>query len=274
MPEQRDKSVRPNPDLKDYSWWGTLMRVVKLALGLFAIYLVLLLGYCFLPLPIYSWHQKMTVEVEKDGKILKASSVIGLRFRRTPNPHGFGYPGRVKGEAVVLEIEPGRYLFALLVSEKNKYEYMNDLAARYAFSQDLVDLGASKSKGSRLKGQLDARRPFWLPYMSKLPTDSPRVLDEQHYPLFVTFKDINDPASVLQVNPDDLAASFGEGTKLKTITLEITDEPVTRGKVEPVLGWIDTHIGRLDGNRYGTIKAKNRFANSLSAGTLKTERKK
>ncbi len=37
------------------------------------------------------------------------------------------------------------------------------------------------------------------------------VVPEVEYPLMVTFADIADPASVILVNPDDLAASFGPG---------------------------------------------------------------
>ena len=39
----------------------------------------------------------------------------------------------------------------------------------------------------------------------------------------------DDPKSVKPVDPDDLAAAFGEGVSLKDITVEITDDPVTWG---------------------------------------------
>jgi hypothetical protein len=42
-------------------------------------------------------------------------------------------------------------------------------------------------------------------------TELPR---EPYRPLLVTFADINDPASVQRVDPDDLAASFGPGYAL------------------------------------------------------------
>ncbi|MEX2492944.1 MAG: hypothetical protein WD425_14410, partial [Nitrospirales bacterium] len=64
-----------------------------------------------------------------------------------------------------------------------------------------------------------------------------RELAPEDYPLLVTFTDITDPTTVKQVDPDNLAATFGPGVSLKRITLEITDESVTEGKVEQVLGW-------------------------------------
>lgn len=39
------------------------------------------------------------------------------------------------------------------------------------------------------------------------------------------------------MNPEDLAAVFGKGVRLEAVTLEITEEAVTEGRVEAVLGW-------------------------------------
>ena len=61
-------------------------------------------------------------------------------------------------------------------------------------------------------------------------------LFDKNKPLLVTFSDINDPSSVKKVDPYDLESHFGAGVKLKRITLEITDESVSEGRVEKVLG--------------------------------------
>lgn len=61
-----------------------------------------------------------------------------------------------------------------------------------------------------------------------------------NYPYLVTFKDIADPTSVVRVDPDDLAASFGAGYRLKAITVQVTDEPVTVGIAER-LAWLSKY---------------------------------
>ena len=53
----------------------------------------------------------------------------------------------------------------------------------------------------------------------------------------VTFGDLDDPTSVEEVDPDDLAATFGEGVSLKRITVQMTDDLVTTG-IEERLGWL------------------------------------
>jgi hypothetical protein len=53
--------------------------------------------------------------------------------------------------------------------------------------------------------------------------------------------------------------------RLKSITLEITDEPVTNGVVEGVLAWLATvGNGMLDGEKISSITAESRLANDLS----------
>ena len=52
----------------------------------------------------------------------------------------------------------------------------------------------------------------------------------------VTFDDLSDPATVRKVDPLDLAATFGPGVKLRAVTLELTNAPITSGKVVSALG--------------------------------------
>ncbi|MCP4082076.1 MAG: hypothetical protein GY743_17720, partial [Planctomycetaceae bacterium] len=95
-------------------------------------------------------------------------------------------------------------------------------------------------------------------------------------PLLVTFTDINDPASVVRVDPYDLEKYFGTGVKLKAVTLEIAGEPVTRGEVEKVLGsnffqrWGTIHkkaLGRGLNDQYF-----DSFLSKLSRGVFIKER--
>ena len=155
--------------------------------------------------------------------------------------------GRVAaGEASFVEIAPGRYLFALLGNGAEQIPYYT------FFPADDKDRERQATELETMRGTREVPRDRW--------------------PLLVTFTDIDDPASVLKVDPDNLAASFGPGVALKRITLEITDENVTKGKVETVLGWLDDYYGsKFDGQRYETINAENRLANSLSASNFDTE---
>ena len=101
----------------------------------------------------------------------------------------------------------------------------------------------------------------------RLTTDMPH----SHYPLLVAFMDITDPKTRQQVDPDNLAGTFGPGVLLKRITLEITDEPVTKGKIERVLGWwcdLRKKQARLNGST-SIGMADNERSNNLGTGSFR-----
>jgi len=171
------------------------------------------LGYFVITYPTYLWNQKLTVEVETPNGLVRGSSVVGVKV---VNHFTFGLTqlSRIthswRGEAVLVEIGDNQHLFALLGHPAHE--------ARATFKTSILD-------------DPDARRPtFSYAKLARLRQTAP--VPRKRYPLLVTFTDINDPSSVQRVDPDDLAAHFGAGVKLKAITLEITNEPVTRGQIE------------------------------------------
>ncbi|WP_299866291.1 hypothetical protein [uncultured Hoeflea sp.] len=168
-----------------------------------------------------AWHQKLIVTVETPDGVKTGSSVVlvglhdttGNEWMTLPQARGARY--ELTGEAVVLELAPGRYLFTLLKGLPYATNVFFPDEPPVETAPALADMRAS------------------------------RELSPKQYPLLVTFADINDPASVTRVDPDDLAAIFGPGYALSSITLEITDEPVTKGRVEAVLGWLGDIKGRI-----------------------------
>ena len=59
--------------------------------------------------------------------------------------------------------------------------------------------------------------------------------------MLVTFEDITKPETVREVEPEDLAAVFGEGVRLQAVRLEITEEAVTEGALDALLPWLETY---------------------------------
>ena len=177
------------------------------------------LAYCYVGLAQYIWHQKMTIEVEVNGQLYTGASVVKVTVQESePLTKQLGYPLQfgATGETAFVELPGNRYLFALLGGgPSNSGPQTNALNI---FQDQLPRKGLER---------------FALLSKSRFKTDIPR----SHYPLLVAFMDINDPNLVREIDPDNLAATFGLGVSLKRITLEITDEPVTEGKIESVLGW-------------------------------------
>jgi hypothetical protein len=159
-----------------------------------------------------SWHQKLTLVIETPTGEVSGSAVTsvsitdsGAMSRKIGNAVGIS----VTGEAVVVEVAPGQYLFALL-----------DGAEHWADPLATADI-----------------RDPWPWWRSIAASKEMAVLSGDQIPMLVTFADINDPKSVKLVDPSDLAANFGPGVSLKAVTVQVTDEPVTDGRVDEVLGW-------------------------------------
>jgi len=202
---------------------------MKRGLILGGILLVATLAYCqdfFFP---YTWHQKMTLEVEIDGQVYTGSSVVKVSVGESdPITQGLGYPLQfgARGEAAFVELPNDRYIFALLSGGPPDSGPQTN--AVNIFAEHLPRRGIER---------------FAILSKSGFKKDIPR----SHYPLLVTFTDINDPKSVKKIEPENQALIFGPGVSLKRITLEITDEPVTEGKIEQVLGWwLEQGTDRLD----------------------------
>lgn len=183
------------------------------------------------------YRYRLTVEVETPEGLKTGSSVIEVKqrlVRAGSSPANMAVERRVRGEAVAVDLPGGRTLFALLRSDNN-----------VDWASYVMQTLAPHSESETFAQQLD--NMLLLEGEIVLPRTFPPVghLEERSaYPMLVTFGDLDDPASVERVDPDDLAATFGEGVSLKRITVQVTDDPVTSG-IGQRLGWLNRTKGTL-----------------------------
>jgi len=159
-----------------------------------------------------SWREKLTLTIETPAGEVTGAAVVEVTARCGKPMIGNEVFYRVIGEATVVEVTPGRYLFVPLYKSGDRF---------YLLAQD------------RFKG---LRRCDWLKLIPK-QTDTITLIGT-YRPRLLTFNDLNDTTSVKLVDPDDLATTFGAGVRLKSVELAITTEPVTDGKVQALLGWL------------------------------------
>lgn len=139
-------------------------------------------------------------------------------------------PDGLKTGSSVIEVDLGQrgVVFALLRSKDDV-----DFAARIMFL--LAPKGTLDEDPylGRFANMLEMREPIELPATQK--KINPSLAEMKGRPMLVTFTDLSDPTSVAEVDPDDLAPTFGKGVSLKRITVQITNDPVTTG-IEKRLG--------------------------------------
>ena len=227
--------------------------MIRTILLVVVVFIGVSLGYCYVGLNQYTWHQKMTLEVEAEGQLYTGSSVVKVMVKESdPLTNQLGYPlqSGATGEAAFVELPGSRYLFALL--DGGPPDSGPQTNAVNIFEDRLPQRGIER---------------FAVLSTSRFKTEIP----ESQYPLLVTFTDLTDPTTVKVVDPENLAATFGPGVSLKRLTLEITDEPVTEGKIEQVLGWwcdLRKKRARLNGSTSIAI-SDNELSNNLGTGSFR-----
>ncbi len=210
-----------------------MSKVLFVIIGAFAVGVAVWWNTSF---PSGTWRYKMTVIVETPEGLKSGSAVREVSAIREPKifpEQKGGYAGLKYGEAVVVDLGERGVLFALL----NGYRLGYDHAANLPFY-----VFPSKYGGTTPEG---------LKYYSTLKA-GPVDISPELYPLFVHFKDSDDSKTVelvLEMEPctnpqisvrndysrcitkDHFAEIYGAGVRLKSVTVEMTDEEVTRGVV-------------------------------------------
>jgi hypothetical protein len=173
--------------------------------------------------PSFGWRQKLSLVVETPAGEVTGSSVSAVRVEMGPNLFMDSPSIGVEfvGEAAFVEVAPGRYLFALV---SNGPGWASD-----TFAPASVERSFTGRMGM----------------IEQSLGDPPKDIPRDHWPMLVTFDDVTKPETVREVDPEDLAAVFGEGVRLQAVTLEITEEEVTVGQLEGVRGCWDRIRSRV-----------------------------
>ncbi|MES2813898.1 MAG: hypothetical protein V4720_03285 [Pseudomonadota bacterium] len=142
-----------------------------------------------------TWNQRLTLIVETPQGEVRGSAVTRVTKTETSGSlvlmEARGVQSKVEGEAVVVEVAPGKFLFALLSgTNEEKRDATHWVYPAYQLGE------ASSFGGEMMK-------------LQSQPHDTPVPLPPEGWPMLVTFDDITKPESVREVDPDDLDATFG-----------------------------------------------------------------
>lgn len=176
---------------------------------------LVLWGLAFLFLPASaSWREKVTLTIQTPTGVVSASGVRGYTLTEKISlgiPEAKGIETKMTGEAVPLEVAPGKWVFVLLSGSRH-----------HSFVKPDWDKNGGVDGHVRLLKATIGDPPLEL---------GPRGLS------LGTFLDIDVPDSFRFVKGNDLEAIFGAGYSVVSTTVEITREPVTEEKTIEVLDW-------------------------------------
>jgi hypothetical protein len=199
---------------------------------------------------------RLTLQVKVDDVVHTGSTVIEARWS-APGPlaQGSRLPVTVHGQAVVVDLGPNGYLFAILdgppTEEAGTHKIFFPDEPVSVFTMAFLHKGAGGITSFSMLHDLAARQ--------ETVTLSPDEL-----PMLVRFRDIGDPTTVVQVDPHDLSASFGSDTKLIGASVAITNDPVMID-IEKTLPWLK---GLNGGYLTGKHSSSAGLTGTLGAGSF------
>ncbi len=177
-----------------------------------------------------SYRYKLTLSLETPEGVKTASRVGEISFVDAVIP-ARGTMTDVKGEAILIDLGKDRRPLIALTSRE-------------------IPLGTFKTWQhwgvsptgvlARLHGDKYGKEDLIDVVRSLKTLKGAHEIPTEDLPDLVTFADINDPQSIVLVDPDDLESTLGPGIKWRSMTVEVTTEPVTTG-IEQKLPWVKTY---------------------------------
>ena len=195
-----------------------LVVCAAIAVGVYGAYLVLL--------PTVYLRYRLTLDVDVDGERKTGSGVVEIAYQPLPDylsniSQTIYFSGVMRGYAITVDLGERGLLFVVdnrpLIENLQTHLVAFPKLARlttlpfvaYGLHQDGVP-----SEMLRLARSLPG---------SKAPTDVP----PEWLPMIVRFGNINDPNSIYELDPRDLAATYGPRVKFAGAHFEFTTDPVS-----------------------------------------------
>lgn len=181
-----------------------------------------------------SYRYKLTLSLNTPDGIKTGFNVVDLRYFDVIFPER-GEVHDTRGQALYLDLGEGRRpLIALLTHIRR-----DDEVAQNGHPYHYRWLGDSPSLVLEEICLGGAGNPDWIETAIRFNERcrQPFPITPADLPDLVTFGDVNNPKSVMLVDPNNLGATLGQGVSWRSMTLQVTDEPLTK-EIEEHLPWV------------------------------------
>ncbi|MGG6893683.1 hypothetical protein [Rhizobium sp. BR 315] len=162
-----------------------------------------------------SWEDEFSYRVEatfdENGTPIVGSNVVHITVRRNIPCVGMcGYTIVVQGQAIPVKLSNGKYVFVLLGVDDHSF------------------------RAGNMPFQAFRALP---PYkkISELP-HTPVSVPPEYIPTIIYLDDLTNPGSAVIANQDNLQTLVGENVRLTSVSVKLTNEPVSTG-IDKLLPW-------------------------------------
>jgi hypothetical protein len=200
---------------------------------------------------------KMTFEVNDNGKIYRGSGVWEHKIKSGGFPNE--YTSYYDGEAIPIDVGDKGTLFVLTAGRDAPW-----LPSAFDNAFYGSELFGEKARITRGEKTLDLKPVEQIDEIAGQKGKSALfdcATPPHKYaqcPFMVRFGDINNPQSVVAVDPADISVVFGPGVSLKPIIVTVTDEKVTKGHMMKRLPWLKNYAHKTFDNTDASIRDVSR----------------
>jgi hypothetical protein len=216
-----------------------------------------------------SVNYEIAIELDDHGTLRRGSGVWQLELREAfPGP----YSSALYGDAIAIDL-PGRgTIYAILMAKERRNGGPSDEMGMLPERLFLDRLPARKPGGSRTDNVREIAALTGA--TARLECGNPAVSIDapaKTCPFLVRFRDPTDPSTVEAVDPEDISESF-DGVNLASITVTITQDPVTRG-IDQRLPWVREYENKnLEG--VSGVRTFRSLAGMLTGGSFSVRERK
>ncbi len=186
-----------------------------------------------------TYRYKLTFNVATPDGVKSASSVAEIKSEVSGSFWHAGAADHVKGEALYLDLGPGRRPIVALIwrppvlRDERPYTRWGEVSPSGLLSYLM---------GITPKPDFDYQKDLINERRRMKSVKSVFEVNPKDLPDLVTFANVADPNSAMVVEAEHLDATLGPGIRWQSITIQIVDEPVTRG-LEKRLPWLKSIHG-------------------------------
>lgn len=200
------------------------MKLIAFAAALFGF-----IAAYWLAFPSYSYRYRLTVEVDTPDGAKSGSSVIEATANMQPQLlTSRAYNTKLKGDATFVDLGDGKNVVALLSRGHNAL----NMDAPVSLALDVFSL-----RGCQVP---------MCDWIAAERLSGGRELPADLLPTLVTFSNPRDPKTARVIEPAEFSAVFGPGYRLKRVSMEFVQSPVTR-EVDRFLPWVAGFSGVTGG---------------------------
>lgn len=208
---------------------------------------------------------KITVEVDTPSGVRTGVGVWSWKLSKTSKVSGAPYLGKFRAEAVPVRLPDGQTLFVLATNQEM-------LAERLFRDFGPGPLGNDRIANVRAIGKRIGTTRLLNCSNANSDDDDAESRKPIICPQMVKFRRLDNPASAERVYPSRLQESLGPGFQLRSIKVQITDDPVNLGIESLFPWWANYKVKHFDGS---STRIENLtdgdILGHLSSGSFSTE---